>query len=67
VTICKAIREFDAHTPILFYSAHAMEKEREEVIKAGAQDYLIKPNDLFNVAEHVARWIEASEKNKSLP
>jgi CheY-like chemotaxis protein len=63
VTICKALREFDAHTPIIFYSARAMEQEREEAINAGAQDYLIKPNDLFNVAEHVSRWIEASQKN----
>ncbi|MCA1558553.1 MAG: response regulator [Acidobacteria bacterium] len=63
VTVCKALRELDAHTPILFYSARAMEKEREEAINAGAQDYLIKPNDLFNVADHVSKWIEAA-RNK---
>jgi DNA-binding response OmpR family regulator len=66
VTVCRALRESDPHTPILFYSARALEKEREEAISAGAQDYLIKPNDLFNVADHVSRWIEASQKNKSL-
>jgi two-component system, OmpR family, response regulator ResD len=65
VTICKALRELDANTPILFYSARAMEREREEAINAGAQDYLIKPNDLFNVADHVSKWIEAAQKNKS--
>lgn len=64
VTICKALREFDSHTPILFYSARAMEKEREEAINAGAQDYLIKPHDLFNVAGHASRWIEATRKDK---
>jgi hypothetical protein len=31
-------------------------------MNAGAQDYLIKPNDLFNVAGHVAKWIEAANK-----
>lgn len=66
VTICKALREFDPHTPILFYSARAMEEERREAINAGAQDYLIKPDDLFNVADHVSRWIEV-RKNKSMP
>ena len=63
VTICKALREFDPHTPILFYSARAMAEEKEAAIKAGAQDYLIKPDDLFHVADHVAKWIEAKRRS----
>ncbi|HEX8774348.1 MAG TPA: response regulator [Pyrinomonadaceae bacterium] len=59
VTICEALRDLDADTPIIFYSGRAMAREKEAALKAGAQDYLIKPQDLFNVAEHVARWIEA--------
>jgi DNA-binding response OmpR family regulator len=60
VGLCMAIRETDKSTPILFYSARAMQKEKEEAMKAGAQDYLIKPDDIFNVAGHVAKWIESS-------
>ena len=59
VTVCEELRKFDADTPILFYSARAMPQEKEAAIKAGAQDYLIKPNDLFNVATHAAKWIAA--------
>ncbi len=63
VSLCMEIREFDAQTPVLFYSARAMPKEKEQAMKAGAQDYLIKPNDLFDVAKHCAKWIEASRKS----
>ena len=62
VTICEALREFDADTPILFYSGRAMPQEKEAAIRAGAQDYLIKPQDLFHVADHVAKWIETRRK-----
>ena len=62
VTICQELREFDAETPILFYSGRAMPQEKEMAIKAGAQDYLIKPDDLFHVADHVAKWIAAKRE-----
>ncbi|HEX8634565.1 MAG TPA: response regulator [Pyrinomonadaceae bacterium] len=57
VSICEMLRRFDPTTPIIFYSSRAMPQEKEAALKAGAQDYLIKPNDLFHVAQHVAKWI----------
>jgi DNA-binding response OmpR family regulator len=43
VELCRAIREFDPHTPILFYSAAAYAKDIQEGLRAGAQAYLAKP------------------------
>ena len=43
VDLCRSIREFDPHTPILFYSACAYGDDIEEARNAGAQAYLIKP------------------------
>ena len=64
VTICETLRALDEQTPIIFYSSRAMPQEREAAIKAGAQDYLIKPSDLFNVADHAAKWIAANRSTE---
>jgi len=58
LTVCRSIREFDPSTPILFYSARAMEDEKRAALEAGAQEYLVKPLDIFNVAEHATRLID---------
>src|SRR5262245_49348285 len=43
IGLCRAIRDFDPHTPILFYSAAAYERDIQEALRAGAQAYLVKP------------------------
>ena len=43
VEMCRVIRKFDPHTPILYCSAAAYEDEIQDALRAGAQDYLVKP------------------------
>src|SRR5215471_18668527 len=43
IELCRTIRKFDPHTPILFCSAAAYERDIEDALRAGAQDYLVKP------------------------
>src|SRR6266566_1508291 len=40
VGLCQQLREFDEHTPILFYSAAAYDKDIQRALSCGAQGYL---------------------------
>ena len=62
VELCRFIREFDSHTPILFYSAAAYERDIREAIRAGAQEYLVKPVVPDELRWAVARLISAAEE-----
>lgn len=41
--LCRKVREFDPHTPIIFYSGAAFESDKEEALYAGAQAFIAKP------------------------
>jgi DNA-binding response OmpR family regulator len=55
VELCRLIREFDPHTPILFYSAGASARDRLAASSAGAHTGLVKPVGLDELARTVAR------------
>jgi DNA-binding response OmpR family regulator len=55
IGLCRAIREFDPHTPILFYSAAAYACDIDEALRSGAQAYLVKPVNLQDLKQAVAR------------
>lgn len=55
--LCWEIRSFDPSTPIIFYSALTRERDLEEAMKAGAQAYLIKPDDLESIEPTLKRLI----------
>ena len=53
--LCRVIRDFDPHTPILFYSAAAYTREIREAVRAGAQEYLVKPVSSDDLKQAVAQ------------
>jgi DNA-binding response OmpR family regulator len=53
VQLCQEIRTFDRKTPIVFFSGVSYSKDRKEGLTAGAQSYLVKPDDLDKIIETV--------------
>jgi DNA-binding response OmpR family regulator len=59
VELCRLIREFDPHTPILFYSAAGYTRDIQEALHAGAQAYLLKPANFDALKQAVAQLTTA--------
>jgi CheY-like chemotaxis protein len=57
VELCSRIRQIDGQTPIMFYSGLAREVDLLDAKLAGANDYLIKPNDLGRFTETVQGYL----------
>jgi len=55
VELCRSIREFDPHTPVVFLSGAAYESDMREALSAGAQIYLTKPSFPDEIEWAVAR------------
>jgi DNA-binding response OmpR family regulator len=65
VRLCEQLREFDQHTPVLFYSGAAYETDRARALASGAQGYLIKPADGDALITEVLRLISDSRQSAS--
>jgi DNA-binding response OmpR family regulator len=65
VELCKRIKEFDAHTPIIFYSAAACEGDKQEAIAAGAQAYVTKPSSVEELVDAIRGAISSSRDIQS--
>jgi len=51
-TLAKSFRKFDSNTPIIFLTAKSLQQDKIEGLKAGADDYIVKP---FNTEELLLR------------
>jgi DNA-binding response OmpR family regulator len=64
IELCQQIRAFDAHTPIMFYSAAAYQADIKKGLHAGAQAYLVKP-DFDHLKPTIDRLIEEAGSKHS--
>ncbi len=60
--LCREIREFDTHTPILFFTAYAPLLDHEEAKRAGAQGCLRKPEDTTRLVPAIRTLIGQTEE-----
>ena len=57
--LCRRIRMFDLTTPIVFYSALSRDSDLVAAVSAGAQAYLIKPNDFEQIEPTIRRLVNS--------
>jgi len=60
--LCRLIRAFDPHTPILFCSAADYARDIREAMRAGAQEYLVKPVFPDEFRQAVARLLSSTHE-----
>ena len=53
IELCQQIRKTDSDTPIVFYTGKSQEVDRKQALEAGANEYLVKPNDLIKLTETI--------------
>ncbi len=58
--ICRRIREKGSTKPIIFFSAMVRPDDRKYGLDAGANEFLVKPNDLDIFVETVERLLNES-------
>ena len=64
IEVCKEIRSFNSHIPILFFSGEARQSEINKALQAGAAStYLVKPLGFEKPAETVIRLLREVNRN----
>ena len=65
IELCRQIRGFDEHTPIMFYSGAGYEADIQKGLAAGAQAYLVKP-DFESLKPTIDRLIDEAGPKHSV-
>lgn len=56
-TLCRKLREFDPQTPVIVYSGAVFECERQEILDAGADAFIAKP-EINRLMESVGSFLK---------
>lgn len=72
VSSTEKIRQLDssrANTPVIAVTAHALQEEKQRLLKAGLNDYITKPINEQQLYELIINWTQADKPpaNKQLP
>lgn len=59
VELCRQLRLFDTHTPVLFHSGLDGESDISDAMAAGAQGYLVKPIAVDELEKNIERLLDA--------
>ena len=65
--LCRRLRAATPRTPILFFSAQAFARDRQRAMEAGAQAYLIKPGDIFEIVHAVNSILAPDAPRRAAP
>jgi DNA-binding response OmpR family regulator len=60
IELCKRIRQFNSHTPIVFYSGDRDDSHKDEAFQSGAQGYVVKPASCEDVLGAIIAAIEVA-------
>ena len=65
IEFCERLREFAGQTPVLFWSAHVYERDRQRALDAGANVFLRKPCDYDAIPAIIFKLIDESQQVQS--
>jgi CheY-like chemotaxis protein len=65
VELCRKIREYDTHTPVIFYSAAVFQDDLDAAFAAGAQAYIKKPARFEDVVDVIRSTISSSRPKET--
>jgi two-component system, OmpR family, phosphate regulon response regulator OmpR len=63
--LCRRIRAVDQQTPIVFFTGAGYEAERQAELAAGAQAYLVKPEDVSHLVATIKQLLAARAGTES--